>query len=51
MSTVRTINVEAGLPMLDEARRLVIEEIKRAKREEVKMLKVITATVHRAKAE
>jgi hypothetical protein len=27
-----TFNVEAGLPTLDEARRLVIEEIKQAKR-------------------
>ena len=41
MSAVRTFNVEAGLPTLDEARRLVIEEIKRAKREGVKVLKVI----------
>ncbi len=41
MSTIRTYNVEAGLPILDEARRLVIEEIKRAKREGVKVLKVI----------
>jgi len=32
---LRTYNVEAGLPALDEARRLVIEEIKRAKREGV----------------
>jgi len=28
MSTIRTYNVEVGLPALDEARRLVIEEIK-----------------------
>ena len=41
MSTIRTYNVEAGLPILDEARRLVIGEIKRAKREGVKVLKVI----------
>ena len=41
MSTLRTYNVEAGLPILDEARRLVIEEIKRAKREEVRVLKGI----------
>ena len=41
MSVIRTYNVEAGLPTLDEARRLVIEEIKRAKRERVKVLKVI----------
>jgi len=41
MSAIRTYNVEAGLPVLDEARRLVIGEIKRAKREGVKVLKVI----------
>jgi hypothetical protein len=41
MIAIRTFNVEAGLPTLDEARRLVIEEIKRAKREGVKVLKVI----------
>lgn len=41
MSAIRTYNAEAGLPTLDEARRRVIEEIKRAKREGVKVLKVI----------
>jgi len=41
MSAIKTFNVEAGRPNLDEARRLVIEEIKRAKREGVKVLKVI----------
>jgi len=41
MTAIRTFNVEAGLPILDEARRLVIEEIKRAKRDRVKVLKVI----------
>jgi len=41
MSAIRTYNVEAGLPILDEARRLVIGEIRRAKREGVKVLKVI----------
>jgi hypothetical protein len=41
MSTLRTFNVEGGLPTLDEARRLVIEEIKGAKREGVKVPKVI----------
>jgi len=38
---LKTYNVEAGLPTLDEARRLVIEEIKRAKREGVRVLKII----------
>jgi hypothetical protein len=41
MTSIRTFNVEAGLPTLDEARRLVIAEINRAKREGVKVLKVI----------
>lgn len=41
MRTIRTINLELHFPSLDEARRLVIEEIKRAKREGVKVLKVI----------
>src|SRR5512139_2001208 len=41
MSAIRTVNLEAGRPALDEARRLVIAEIKRAKREGVKVLKVI----------
>ena len=41
MSAIRTYNVEAGLPVLDEARRLVMEEIKRARREGVRVLKVI----------
>ena len=41
MSAIRTYNVEAGLPTLDEARRLVIEEIKQAKRAGASVLKVI----------
>src|SRR6266567_6003643 len=41
MNPIRTYNVEAGLPTLDDARRSVIAEIKRAKREGVKVLKVI----------
>jgi hypothetical protein len=41
VNAIRTFNVEAGLPTLDEARRSVIAEIKRAKREGVKVLKVI----------
>ena len=41
MSAVRILDVEAGMPLVDEARRLVIEEIKRAKREGIKVLKVI----------
>jgi hypothetical protein len=38
---VRIYNVETSLPSLDEARRLVIAEIRRAKTEKVKVLKVI----------
>ena len=41
MSALRTFNVEASLPTLEEARRLVAEEIRRAKRERVAILKVI----------
>src|ERR1022692_2955355 len=41
MSAVRIYNIEAGLPTLDEARRLVIEEIKQAKRAGARVLKVI----------
>jgi hypothetical protein len=37
MNAIRTYNVEAGLPTLDEARRLVIEEIKRAKPDRVNL--------------
>ena len=38
---LRTVNIEAGLPTLDEARRQAVEEIRRAKREGVRVLKVI----------
>jgi hypothetical protein len=41
MSAIRTFNVEAGMPTLEDARRLVTEEIKRAKREGTRVLKVI----------
>jgi len=41
MSALRVFNVEAGLPTVDEARRLVIGELKRARRERIKALKVI----------
>jgi hypothetical protein len=39
--SVRTFNVEADFPSLDEARRQVIGEIRRAKQEKVRVLKVI----------
>ncbi len=41
MSAMRTYNVEAGLPTLDEARRRVIEEMKRARQGGTRVLKVI----------
>ena len=37
----KTYNVEAGFPSLDEARRLVLEEIRESKREGVRILKII----------
>ena len=41
MNQVRTINIAAGLPSLDEARRLVLAEIRQAKRAGARVLKVI----------
>lgn len=41
MATIRIINVEADLPTLDDARRRVQEEIRRAKRERIAVLKII----------
>jgi hypothetical protein len=41
MSVYRVYNIEAGLPTLDEARRQVIGEIRRARKEGVRVLKVI----------
>jgi hypothetical protein len=41
MSAIRTFNIEAGLPTLEEARRLVIGESKESKRAGVRVLKVI----------
>src|SRR5438128_108528 len=38
---IRILNVEAGLPTLDEARRLVIAEIKQAKNDRARALKVV----------
>src|SRR3954462_9407976 len=40
-SAVRVFNVEANFPTVEEARRIVAEEIRRAKREGVRVLKVI----------
>jgi len=41
MPLIKTFNVEASLPTLDEARRLIISEIKTAKRQGFSVLKVI----------
>ena len=38
---LKTYNVEASFPPLEEARRLVMEEIRTAKREGVRVLKII----------
>lgn len=38
---IKTINIEAGLPSLDEARRQVAGEIRKARREGVRVLKII----------
>jgi hypothetical protein len=40
MPLLRTYNVEDGLPTLEEARKLVIEEIRRAKGSGIRVLKV-----------
>ena len=40
-NAVRVFNVEMDLPTVEEARRMVAEEIRRAKREGVRVLKVI----------
>ena len=39
--TLKTCNVEASFPTLEEARKRVIEEIRTAKREGVRVLKII----------
>jgi hypothetical protein len=41
MPLLRTFNVEEGLPSLEEARKLVIEEIRRVKGSGIRVLKVI----------
>jgi hypothetical protein len=41
MTPLKIFNVEAGRPTLDEARRLVIEEIRKSKRAGVRVLKII----------
>jgi hypothetical protein len=38
---LKTCNIEAGFPSLDDARRLVIEEIRKSRREGVRVLKII----------
>jgi hypothetical protein len=41
VTAVRTLNIEIGLPTLDEARRRVLEEIRRARREGARVLKIV----------
>src|SRR6266536_2369348 len=41
MNAIKTLNIEQSLPTLEEARRQVIDEIRRAKREGVRVLKII----------
>ncbi len=41
MTAIRAFNIEAGLPGLEEARRVVAEAIRSAKRDGIRVLKVI----------
>jgi hypothetical protein len=41
MISVRTVNVEAGWPTVDEARRQVADELRQAKRDGMRVLKII----------
>src|SRR4249919_2671514 len=41
MAEIQRFNVEAGLPTLDEARRIVIAEIKRARHAGARVLKIV----------
>jgi hypothetical protein len=41
MPRIKTINIEADMPTLDEARRVVIAHIRQAKKEGTRLLKVI----------
>ena len=41
MSLLKTFDVEASFPTLEEARRLVIEEVRKARREGARVLKII----------
>jgi hypothetical protein len=41
MTAVRTLNIEESFPTLDAARRQIIDEIRKAKREGLRVLKVI----------
>lgn len=38
---LRTLNIEAGMPSLDEARRHVVQEIRHARKQGVRVLKLI----------
>lgn len=41
MATFKTINIEAGLPTVDEARRLLVAELRQAKQSGVIAVKII----------
>jgi hypothetical protein len=41
MSTVRTVNLEASYPTVEEARELLASELRKARRERVRVLKLI----------
>ena len=41
VSVIRTVNIEADFPSLDDARRRVIAEVRKAKREGIRVLKII----------
>ncbi len=41
VNTIRTFYVEASLPTLEEARKLVLEDLRKARHEGVRVLKVI----------
>jgi hypothetical protein len=41
MNSIRTINIESEYPTLDEARRRVQDEIRQAKRDKIRALKII----------
>lgn len=41
MAALKTVNIEAGMPTVEEARQLLLQEVKQAKQSGVKALKII----------